>query len=942
MNSIDLDFDNVKLDFSAIDDAKIKMLMATGMSQSLIYALSRQYLDYSPTMLEKPKFLKADQPIDISMPSLIKLERIGRNIREDMNETLISLQTTLQMCHSPGRCQLVFLVTGNGKSNSIYLGVRSLDSCMNSDEFVEDYLGHWIESNWNGTKISYLPLKSLGKECLTSDILKKELSEFRSGIAITGIPSVKTTRQTGYPMSLDKLIAGLQNDKFAYLVIAEPLAEYEIAPLIFSCREMHSQALMINSINISNSIMQGIAETAGMTIGKTTTHGTSSGTSQKNIGPKALAALGIAAASAIFAPAAFTFALTQLAANPILASTGLSFIMNSFSVSNRSENESYSDTTSYNKSVTKSTSESDNFTINYVNSHVTAMSKYLEQYERRFEQSKAIGCWNVGVYILTKQPSQALFAGTQLKALMSGSESLYEPIRIHPLNWYWNNGTKEALTHLSQPSIHTYLTQNSVEIQHPFGNLYSGLTTPMNTEELSLLVNVPQQNVAGLPVIHVAGFSLPKENPDNSIKFATVLDRGKRTSINYSVPKNDFSKHVLVAGISGSGKSHTCKKILSEIISREIPFLVIEPAKEEYLHWALQYNKNLEAKGLEKDTKKIINVFVPGKKTINMLVSDSNSYKEQHIEQIRLKDNLRLNPFDVIWLSEEHEPNVLSHIDRLKACLISSLPMQDILPVLMEDLIYEVYQNASTDWLSKNPVYKKTLPPTLSGAKLHIDRVIAKKGYEERVRMNMTAALKTRIDSLRRGWKGELFDSKESCYSTPWEIIFDRPTVINLSHLGDESDRAFAMALILQFLYEYRQAQVEIGKIKLNQDELRHLTIIEEAHRVMPNVVRVAAGEINSQAKVSEMFSNMLSEIRAYGEGLLIAEQIPSRLIPDAIKNTNLKIVHRLVASDDKSIMAGCMNLKDEQTAILSKITRGQAIVCGENDDEAVWVEIYE
>jgi DNA helicase HerA-like ATPase len=42
------------------------------------------------------------------------------------------------------------------------------------------------------------------------------------------------------------------------------------------------------------------------------------------------------------------------------------------------------------------------------------------------------------------------------------------------------------------------------------------------------------------------------------------------------------------------------------------------------------------------------------------------------------------------------------------------------------------------------------------------------------------------------------------------------------------------------------------------------------------------------------MFCNLLAEVRKYGEGLIIADQIPNKLIPDVIKNTNTKIVHRL------------------------------------------------
>jgi DNA helicase HerA-like ATPase len=88
------------------------------------------------------------------------------------------------------------------------------------------------------------------------------------------------------------------------------------------------------------------------------------------------------------------------------------------------------------------------------------------------------------------------------------------------------------------------------------------------------------------------------------------------------------------------------------------------------------------------------------------------------------------------------------------------------------------------------------------------------------------------------------------------------------------------------------------------------------------------------------MFANILSEIRAYGEGLLIADQVPARLVPDAIKNTNLKIVHRLVAADDREAMSACMTLTPEQSAIINRLRLGQAIIYGEQADMASWVQI--
>ncbi len=55
--------------------------------------------------------------------------------------------------------------------------------------------------------------------------------------------------------------------------------------------------------------------------------------------------------------------------------------------------------------------------------------------------------------------------------------------------------------------------------------------------------------------------------------------------------------------------------------------------------------------------------------------------------------------------------------------------------------------------------------------------------------------------------------------------------------------------------------------------------MIEEAHRLLR---QPPPGTGNGPAaQAVEMFADLLAEVRAYGEGLVIAEQIPAKLIPD-------------------------------------------------------------
>ena len=79
----------------------------------------------------------------------------------------------------------------------------------------------------------------------------------------------------------------------------------------------------------------------------------------------------------------------------------------------------------------------------------------------------------------------------------------------------------------------------------------------------------------------------------------------------------------------------------------------------------------------------------------------------------------------------------------------------------------------------------------------------------------------------------------------------------------------------------------------------------------------------NLRARAVETFVNRLSEIRRYRQGIIVAEQIPSKLAPDAIKNTNLKIVHRLLAQDDRAALGAAVNMTEAQARQLTDRLRG-------------------
>ena len=898
-----------------------KLLAATGVSQTLSFCMERKYLtdicetegSHVFTLKNIPNTLKEEA-------SWIEILQIGKPVEKSSESCFTAIQKILYSCFLPKETQLLFLITGDGIENKLFLGVRSLSEQVHSKSMAKS-LNEFMKGTWPGLQTEVVSEKDGVLARFKKDIEEDNYSFFYS---FTGIPSMESQYKSVYPATVDKLMAGMtKSKKYAYLVVADPVENEDVESMLFQCREMNGQAESLKSMNVTKGLSKSLSESISHTIG--TSESTTDSTSQterklNNVG-KAVAfgaaGLGLSAAASFFPAASAVVESTMAsAAAGVMGAFGLGSLLPMFMKEKQISHSTTSGTSeSDTNSQTKSLSNSESISQNIVNKHIEAVSEKLFYHSQRLESGKAIGLWKVGVYLIADKKSDIQGGAMQLRSILSGQESIFEPIRIHDITSIMDreyNGKpikNNTLARISSPNLMVCNSEGKL-FDHPLGEHYKELKTVLTTKELSYLVNFPLRSVPGISVIESSPeFSLNKEAAPNgnSISFGNLLYGGSETNIEYNIPTSILSRHALISGINGSGKTNTVQAILNSI--EKTPFLVIEPAKTEYVDWALEYNKN--------NPDNPIDIYIPG----------CSKYKGGFVPK-----ELKLNPFEIVWLNETQEPNVLSHIDRVKSAFAGAFPMYDILPVLMEDLIYTVYQQKSTDWLGSEPVFGKSIAPTLNSMSVCVDKVIENRQYEDKVQRNMRACLNTRIDSLKRGWEGRMLNVTKS---TPWNELFDKPCVVNLSYVGDDVDKAFIMSVILQYLYEYRNALAEIGKIDFNNVGCDHLTIIEEAHRVMSK----CDDPTLPQFKSAMMFSNMLSEIRAYGEGMVLVDQVPTRLIPDAIKNTNLKITHRLVAEDDCKAIGESMGLSDEQRKVIAKLMTGQCIVSSSLSTEVYWIK---
>ena len=811
----------------------------------------------------------------------IKIGQVGVCHDFTSHQYYSAVQKVLFSCHAPETTQIVFMISGDGEKLSLYLGIRHLGMNRDNAERLTEGLTSFINNLLPGTRAQHLGCCNNDAEEVKSKIRDKRLKNL---YAFTGIPSFGGKDGEESLSAIDSLIGPLCKKKFVYYVVADPIDENIANRMLTKCMDMSGRLESIKTTNLSQSYNASTTLSNSDSFSKSITESSSSSVSRK--GKK------------------------HHFWSKLMCTIGMGHFVDQ---STKTINEGSSTGVNHLIGQADTFGNSSSISLTLVNKNAEHAAKILEKHARRFESGLGTGLWETGAYLLTEENAIGQSAAMQFRAVVSGDESSLEPIRMHNLSNLINQrdsddsvSLKSAIADLCIPNLQLTSTDNTI-IKHNFDDNNETLTTYLTTAELSCLINLPQKTVPGISVVdYSTSFSLTpqtfnKETP--ALNIGQMVYSGDISNINVGLPLNTLSRHSLVCGVNGSGKTNTVLSILKGLLENKKSFMVIEPAKTEYVDWAIEYNKHVD------DPKKKIKIFIPG--------------CERYAKGNFTPEKLKINPFEVIDLGG-NEPRILSHIDRLKATFAAAFPMQDILPVVMEHLLYDLYM-PMLEKDKDDPCSLKN--PTLNNINQDfIKNLMRNIGYAQENTQNISAALRTRFNSLKYGWKGEMLNN-ERLTGMEWSDLFDAPCVINLSYAGDDQDRAFMMSLLLQFLYEYRIAETETEGYSFNDNVCRHLVVVEEAHRVMG---RCDNPEL-PQYKSGMMFSNFLSEVRAYGQGMMVVDQVPTRLIEDAIKNTNIKIIHKLVASDDSQRIAECIGLTSEQQKVIAKLSIGQAVLAGLN-----------
>ena len=803
--------------------------------------------------------------------------------KEEENTILESWQSVLSACHTMG-LRVAFVLLRRKGNTQIYLGAAAP---AGKSGIAAEQLRQCMSIHMPGAE--FLEPKNSG-------ILEETLENFTHSGLVTGIPSLRGERSGVTLQTLDKLARGVRvggsEKDYALVILADPASDAEITRLQQTFLDLKSEIHQF----VKHSTHEGFQEGGSQQKGSSTDIDLS------------------VILSGVLEGLSLAFLFTGNVAG-YAGAKGLATLAGVRHSRNKNRGQNYG---------TSST-----VTREYQNFIATYCEDLIDKNIARLEGGRNLGFWQTGIYVLSEDDVVTDSVLGILRSVYSGKESYVEPIRV--INAGGNSAVSEyvgRLQFLPLPGKAAEKKELGKELGlhagwHILGRMYESFTTALTTEELSIASSLPRREVPGLRMVkNNISFANNTAIPaKDAIELGRLVDVGVPQETRYRIDPNALVRHILVCGSTGSGKSTTCKKIINGVAQKDIPVMIIEPAKDDYVRWAIEQNKTLPK-------EKRYTIIMPGASKIDGVQPEP----------------LQLNMLQPAAWGKDTSVNLVQRAETLATLLNVCLPSEDVIPILLEETVHQCLQDYVEKYgigidltLADNPQMK--MYPTLWDLQDAGNIVIDRKTYENRVKEGYREILNTRFSYLLRGTRGKIL---HTAISTDYDKLFNRPVVINLSRLAGSKDKSLIMSLLLLALQEYRISRYtydEAYRARAQQNELMHLVVIEEAHNVLTKPSPMTTSGDPQQA-AAELFGNMLSEIRSYGQGMMIVDQVPTRLIEDALKNTNYKIAHRMTAPDDIDVMSTAMILRKEQAEVIPSLEIGNAIICGDMDDAAAWVRV--
>ncbi len=333
---------------------------------------------------------------------------------------------------------------------------------------------------------------------------------------------------------------------------------------------------------------------------------------------------------------------------------------------------------------------------------------------------------------------------------------------------------------------------------------------------------------------------LPEQLTDGGSQ-SLILGKSVFSSQNVFMPPEQMLLHTAVMGKSGTGKTTLLKRLIAQFQILNIPILILEPIKREYRD----------------------------------LVANMKGGKIFTVEHPVTP--LLINPFYVpkgVPLGE-YKSSLLSAFK-------AAFSMPDPLPALFEKAISQAY--TLHGWTDINTSDDDNVSVFDMADFVRIfRRIIARSAYSNEVKGNMMAGGAFRLQSLIERCP-RTFDT---IHSTSVDELLNGCAVLEMGSLEPEQ-KSLVSALTLISILAY------LKSTRKSDHHLRNIILIDEAHALLDQGEGATQEEKTLNSTMTQLMINVITEIRAYGVGVVFSDQSPSRVGGKMLDNVDNIISFRL------------------------------------------------
>lgn len=766
----------------------------------------------------------------------------------------------------------------------IYLGARDFSG---NDFEASNLLDNSIQGFLPGVRTTLDRDKSL----FTNTDTKSYVASF------TGIASLRDENKESFIQGLEKFIDATPSiPAFTAVFIADNVGQGQALSMInaFSSIKDSLSPLVQSQETLSESQTDGVSTTITDTIGETLTEtlsktvtrteGTSTGYSESestntsetiNKSPNIIRSF----CSSIFggkSGSSSNVGRTSQAGKNTGEHTDIS------NADGKSSSNAKQKQSSQAKGINSSTTKGNSYQITRTNTIAKRYVDILDRQIERLQNGMPFGLWSVGTYFVSLSPSTSKKLANIYQGCITGEDSDLETSAVN----VW--GEKDSSLLLS------YLK----DLRNPrflYGNINVSACSLTTSKELAVQMSLPQTSISGVEVRECASFGRniagkSKQQSCETIKIGKISHLGNVSSKDVLLSVDELGKHLFVTGSTGSGKSNTVYLLIKQLLACDKHIMIVEPTKGDY--------------------KKVFG----GREDVTVYGT-----------RIDEKNLLTINPF-----AFPENIRVVEHVERLVEIFGVCWPMYAAMPAVLKDSILSAYESCGWNLKTSRCKYGR-LFPTITDVISQLKRIISTSDYSSDTKGDYIGALQTRLQSLTNGVYSSILQSSAPI---PYETLYDRNVIIDLHNIGSSETRSLLMGLLVLGLSEWRMSQSDDSMDR----EMHHVTILEEAHCILPRVPKQQSQEgSNVVGKSVEMIASAIAEMRTYGESFIIVDQSPSAVDESAIRNTNTKIIMNLPDGEDRSMAGKAMGLtKESQFDELSRLNTGEAVVWQRGWSEAV------